>query len=121
MFNSRGLFIHGLHSRAAVRNYHCSLLVDNESHDLLYSVPMGMTGLSQGRGPGPEDGVTFEARWDLSAHGYADIGQGVMLPEQFIARFIVKDDHTVEMDIATVDGAPLCNAVKVIRHRSEEL
>jgi hypothetical protein len=116
MFNSRGLFIHGLHSRAAVRNYHCSLLVDNESHDLLYSVPMGMTGLSQGRGPGPEDGVTFEARWDLSAHGYADIGQGVMLPEQFIARFIVKDDHTVEMDIATVDGAPLCNAVKVIRH-----
>jgi hypothetical protein len=74
---------------------------------------MGFIGGSRGS---PEPGVTFEARWDILAHRSVDVGHGVMLPEQFIARFIVKDDHTVEMDIATVDGAPVCNAVRVIRH-----
>ena len=75
---------------------------------------MGMTGIRGG--PGPEEGVTFEARWDMLAHRYADIGHGVDLPEQFTARFTVKNDHTVEMDIAAEDGAPVCNAVRVIRH-----
>jgi hypothetical protein len=74
---------------------------------------MGFIGGSRGS---PEPGVTFEARWDILAHRPVDVGHGVMLPEQFIARFIVGDDHTVEMDIATVDGAPVCNAVRVIRH-----
>ena len=75
---------------------------------------MGTTGMRGG--PGPEEGVTFEARWEMLAHGYADIGHGVDLPEQFTARFTVKNDHTVEMDIAAEDGAPVCNAVRVIRH-----
>jgi hypothetical protein len=75
---------------------------------------MGMIGARGG--PGPEQGVTFEARWDMLAHGPVDIGHGVMLPEQFIARFIVKNDHTVEMEIATVDGQPVCNSVRVIRY-----
>jgi hypothetical protein len=74
---------------------------------------MGFIGGSRGS---PEPGVTFEARWDILAHRPVDVGHGVMLPEQFIARFIRKDDHTVEMDIATLDGAPVCNALRVFRH-----
>jgi hypothetical protein len=81
---------------------------------LLYSRPMGMTGAARGRGP--EEGVTFAAQWDMLAHGWADTGQGVLLPEQFTARFSVKDDHTIEMDIATEDGVPVCNGVHVLRH-----
>jgi hypothetical protein len=65
---------------------------------------------------GPGDGVTFAAQWDMLAHGWTDIGNGVMLPEQFTARFIVRDDHTVEMDIATEQGVPVCNSVRVLRH-----
>lgn len=75
---------------------------------------MGMRGKSVGRGPEP--GVTFAAQWDMLAHGWADIGHGVMLPERFTARFTVADDHTVEMDIATNDGAPVCDAIRVQRH-----
>lgn len=75
---------------------------------------MGITGFK--KGAGPDDRVTFAAQWDMLARGYADIGQGVMLPEQFTARFTVKNDHTVEMDIATENGAPVCNAVRVVRH-----
>jgi hypothetical protein len=75
---------------------------------------MGITGAAKGRGP--EEGVTFAAQWDMLAHRWADIGQGVVLPEQFTARFTVKDDHTVEMDIATEDGVPVCNALRVLRH-----
>jgi hypothetical protein len=75
---------------------------------------MGFIGGSSGQGPA--EGVWFQAQWDILAHRSVDVGNGVMLPEQFIARFIVKDDHTVEMEIATVDGAPVCNAVRVIRH-----
>jgi hypothetical protein len=73
-----------------------------------------MRGISGGQGP--EEGVTFSAQWDMIKQGWADVGQGVMLPEEFTARFAVKDDHTVEMEIATVDGAPVCNSVRVIRH-----
>src|SRR5215204_4959870 len=75
---------------------------------------MGLTGTSRGRGP--EDGVTFAAQWDMMAHGWADVGHGVMLPEQFTAQFAVRNGHTVEMDIAAIDGAPVCNALRVIRH-----
>jgi hypothetical protein len=75
---------------------------------------MGMTGAARGRGPA--EGVTFAAQWDMLARGWADIGQGVVLPEQFTARFTVKDDHTIEMDIATEDGVPVCNGVHVLRH-----
>jgi hypothetical protein len=67
-------------------------------------------------GGGPEDGVTFSAQWDMIAHGWADIGNGVLLPEQFTARFTVKDDHTVEMEIAVEEGVPVCNALRVLRH-----
>jgi hypothetical protein len=75
---------------------------------------MGMTWESRGSGPG--NGVTFQAQWDMLADRPVDIGHGVYIPERFIARFIVKDDHTVEMDIAVEDGAPVCNVVKVTRH-----
>jgi hypothetical protein len=75
---------------------------------------MGFTWES--RGSGPEDGVTFEARWDILAHRPTDIGHGVDIPERFIARFIKKDDHTVEMEIGVEEGVPVCNVVKVIRH-----
>jgi hypothetical protein len=75
---------------------------------------MGFTWES--RGSGPEDGVTFEARWNIQAHRPVDIGHGVDIPERFIARFIVKGDHTVEMEIGVEEGAPVCNVVKVIRH-----
>jgi hypothetical protein len=64
----------------------------------------------------PEEGVTFSAEWNMLQHGWAEIGNGVLLPEQFTARFRGKDDHTVEMEIAVIEGVPVCNEVRVIRH-----
>ena len=81
---------------------------------MLKSWPVGITGMSSGLGP--EDGVTFAAQWDMIAHGWAEIGNGVLLPEKFLARFTVKDDHTVELEIATEQGVPVCNVVRVLRH-----
>jgi hypothetical protein len=52
----------------------------------------------------------------MIAHRPVAVGHGVMLPEQFTARFIVNEDHTVEMDIATDDGVVVCNALRVFRH-----
>lgn len=72
-----------------------------------------MRGASSGDGPGP--GVKFSATWDMLRHGWADIGNGVDLPAAFTATFAVEKDHTVYMDIAVEDGAPVCNAIRVIR------
>jgi hypothetical protein len=75
---------------------------------------MGITGESRGRGPAK--GVTFAAQWDLTKYGWADIGHGVVLPERFTARFTIEGDHTVEMEIATEHGVPVCDELRVLRH-----
>jgi hypothetical protein len=69
----------------------------------------------QGAGDGPSPGVTFSATWDMLRTQTVDIGNGVDLPAAFTATFAIENDHTVSMDIAVEDGAPVCNALRVNR------
>jgi hypothetical protein len=64
-------------------------------------------------GPRYSADVDFWAEFNLARYGWTVVEDGVRLPEQFVANFLINEVRLVEMRIEVRDGKPECRAVKV--------
>jgi hypothetical protein len=62
--------------------------------------------------------VTFSTTWNIIKAPPRKVAGGMVLPAEFTARWEMEDDHTVEFDVAVERGAPVVNAIRVLRDPS---
>jgi hypothetical protein len=60
--------------------------------------------------------VTFSTTWDIIKAPPREVVGGMVLPAEFTARWEMENDHAVEFDIAVERGAPVVNAIRVLRN-----
>jgi hypothetical protein len=65
-------------------------------------------------GPRYSADVDFWAEFNLARYGWAVVEDGVRLPEQFVANFLIDEVRLVEMKIVVRNGKPECRALKVM-------
>jgi hypothetical protein len=64
-------------------------------------------------GPQFSPDTDFWAEFDLVRYGWVDVENGVHLPEQFVASFLINGVRLVEMKIVIVNGKPECRSIKI--------
>jgi hypothetical protein len=65
--------------------------------------------------PGIREGRFSVSRSLGPGSGFVRSGD-LVLPERMTARLEYPEDHTIEVDVVVIDGAPVCDAIRVVRH-----